>query len=140
METGIFVRIICSVYSKQSMYRINDDMFSIWTYLINKKSTCYLWTVILRVDHRNTPTGRSVIYCLNKMFSQSCPRIEGKLNKTDFSRVSSIFNLITVNICRNFHLISKLLFSSFDSNKTTYLLLIPLKMAAYRPLIRCLWS
>ena len=73
METGIFVRIICSVYSKQSMYRINDDMFSIWTYLINKKSTCYLWTVILRVDHRNTPTGRSVIYCLNKMFSQTRP-------------------------------------------------------------------
>ena len=65
-------------------------MFSIQTYLINKKSTCYLWTVILRVDHRNTPTGRSVIYCLNKMFGQSCPRIEGKLNKTDFSRISSL--------------------------------------------------
>ena len=73
------------IYSKQSMYGINDGVFSIQTYLINKKSTCYLWTVILRVDHRNTPTGRSVIYCLNKMFSQSCPRIEGKLNKTDFA-------------------------------------------------------
>ena len=53
------------------------------------------------------------------------------ISEVNFGFFVISFNFIAVNVCRNFHLISKLLFSSFEWIKTTYLL--PLKMAAYRP-------